>query len=81
MILWTLWHSKNSNPQKDCQLLGIFSSLDNIHREVERLMAIEPFLTFPDGLTVDKHTINEINDALLIKLAEQGGDGDAEEAV
>lgn len=80
MTLWTLWHSKNSDPQKDCHLLGVFSSLDNLHRVVERLRSIEPFLTFPDGLTVDKHTIDEIKDASLIKLAE-AGDGDAEEAV
>ena len=60
MIIWSLWHSKNSDPQKDCQLLGVFSHLDNLNIQLKSLSEIEPFIQYPDGFTVDKHVLDEV---------------------
>lgn len=72
MIVWSLWHSRNLDPQEEGRLVGVFSSLDILHIQIERLSAEGPLSEFPDGFTVDKHEVDIVADVALREKAEQG---------
>lgn len=56
--VWTLWHSENPDPQLDISLIGIYSSLDQIHKVIARLENEPYFQKFPEGFTVDKNKMD-----------------------